>query len=243
MVLFGNGSTLEEGPKVPSTFAVTHWLFIGHQHGREKEWETICWGPFCRICPSNTVRPPKVVILTRMDLRLGHSGALEGACNMLTNIWRYNIGSTELLTSSPCDLNSKFNPPSISFESSASSKSALRHCSRFCNAPLDLFIMLSPSKLITGHDSLPFSGARGGRSLLHAPHCLLARPRPRHPPILPLRQRQGQLASSLRLSCNYQLAQLLSILKSSLILSLTRYTKCHQCLLYIPLFLAGCARV
>ena len=54
-----------------------------------------------------------------------------------------------------------------------------------------LFIMLSPLKLI----SLPFSGARGGRSLLHAPHCLLARPRPRHTPILPLRQRQGQLAS------------------------------------------------
>ena len=67
--------------------------FLTCQHGREKEWETICWGPSCRICPSNTVRPrpPKVVILTRMDLRLGPFVALERSCNKLANIRQYNI--------------------------------------------------------------------------------------------------------------------------------------------------------
>ena len=69
--------------------------FLTCQHGREKVWETICWawGPSCRICPSNTVRPrpPKVVILTRMDLRLGPSDAWERSCNKLANIRQYNI--------------------------------------------------------------------------------------------------------------------------------------------------------
>ena len=64
---------------------------------------------------------------------------------------------------------------------------------------------------------LHFSRTRSGRPVLHAPHCLLARPHPRHTAFLSLRERQGQssrFVCRVYRNCNYQLPKLLPIQES-----------------------------